>query len=91
MPAADGVSRQARSSTCHVRTLDLDFIERDDSWSVLADEQSDAIDDAKSILQDGPGTVVVWENLDRVLPERYAESGWGRRRLTRSRGRPPST
>ena len=28
-----------------------------------------------------PGTVVVWENLDRVLPERYAESGWGRRRL----------
>ena len=24
---------------------------------------------------------MVWEDLDRVLPERYAETGWGRRRL----------
>lgn len=76
------VSRTApKQNTCHVRTLDLDFIERVDSWSVLADEQSDAIERARRILRDGPGTVVVWENLDRVLPERYAESGWGRRRL----------
>lgn len=76
------VSRTApKQNTCHVRTLDLDFIERVDSWSVLADEQSDAIEHARSILRDGPGTVVVWENLDRVLPDRYAESGWGRRRL----------
>lgn len=76
------VSRTApKQNTCHVRTLDLDFIERVDSWSVLADEQSDAIEHARRILRDGPGTVVVWENLDRVLPDRYAESGWGRRRL----------
>lgn len=76
------VSRKApKQPTYHVRTLDLDFIERDDSWAVLVDEQSDAIDHAKRILSDGPGTVVVWENLDRVLPDRYAESGWGRRRL----------
>ena len=76
------VSRQApKQPTLHVRTLDLDFIEQVDAWHVLVDEQSDAIDQAKSILQDGPGTVIVWETLDRVLPERYAESGWGRRRL----------
>lgn len=76
------VSRTApKQNLCHVRTLDLDFIERVDSWSVLADETSTAIDRARRILRDGPGTVVVWENLDRVLPERYAESGWGRRRL----------
>lgn len=76
------VSRTApKQAKCHVRTLDLDFIERMDSWSVLADEQSDAIEHARGILRDGPGTVVVWENLDRVLPDRYAESGWGRRRL----------
>jgi hypothetical protein len=76
------VSRQARhQARYHVRTLDLDYIERRDSWSVLADEQGDAIDEAVRILQDGPGTVIVWEKLDRVLPERYAESGWGRRRL----------
>jgi hypothetical protein len=76
------VSRQApHQPRIHTRTLDLDFIERHDSWSVLADERSDAIDRAHSILREGPGTVVVWEKLDRVLPERYAESGWGRRRL----------
>lgn len=76
------VSRTApKQQTCHVRTLDLDFIERVDSWSVLANESSDAIEHARRVLRDGPGTVVVWENLDRVLPDRYAESGWGRRRL----------
>lgn len=76
------VSRTApQRPTCHVRTLDLDYIERFDSWSVLADERGDAIDRAKRILRDGSGTVVVWEDLDRVLPDRYAESGWGRRRL----------
>ena len=65
----------------HVRTLDLDVIEQDDDWTVLANEKSDAIDRARGLLAEGPGTVVVWECLDRVLPERYAESGWGRRRL----------
>lgn len=76
------VSRYARGKTTpEVRTLDLDFIEETDSWGVLADEHSVAIEHAMSILQDGPGTVVVWENLDRVLPDRFAESGWGRRRL----------
>lgn len=76
------VSRHARSRPlCHVRTLDLDFIERTDSWAVLLDEDSDAISRAVNVLQERPGTVVVWEKLDRVLPERYAESGWGRRRL----------
>jgi hypothetical protein len=76
------VSRHARHRTvCHVRTLDLDFIERADSWAVLQDENSDAIAHATRRLQERPGTVVVWEKLDRVLPDRYAESGWGRRRL----------
>ena len=76
------VSRTApKQHKCYVRTIDLDFIERVDEWSVLADETSDAIEHARRILREGPGTVVVWEKLDRVLPERYAESGWGRRRL----------
>jgi hypothetical protein len=76
------VSRHAhKRPICHVRTVDLDFIERADSWAVLEDEDSEAIEEAIGRLQERPGTVVVWENLDRVLPERYAESGWGRRRL----------
>lgn len=71
----------------NVRTLDLDDIERRDAWSVLVDERSEAIDRAIAILQESPGTVVVWEKLDRVLPERYAESGWGRRRLNSLAGK----
>jgi hypothetical protein len=63
------------------RTLDLSVIERLDQWVVSANESTPAIERARSILSEGPGTVVVWEDLDRVLPERYAESGWGRRRL----------
>lgn len=77
------VSRHAKhQQRIHTRTLDLDDIERRDAWSVLVDERSDAVDRAVSILRQGPGTVVVWEKLDRVLPEKYAESGWGRRRLS---------
>ncbi|WP_029136591.1 ATP-binding protein [Nakamurella lactea] len=67
--------------TCTVRTIDLDYVERVDAWAVLADEGGPGIEAALNRLEERPGTVVVWENLDRVLPDRYAESGWGRRRM----------
>lgn len=76
------VSRHTpKRATRTIRTIDLDYVERVDAWAVLADEGGTAIEDALGRLQERPGTVVVWENLDRVLPDRYAESGWGRRRL----------
>ena len=65
----------------NVMTLDLNRISRTDRWDITVDETSPAIERAKGLLRESPGTVVVWEDLDRVLPERYAESGWGRRRL----------
>lgn len=64
-----------------VLTLDLNRVARLDSWDVIVDQSSPAIDRAADMLQESPGTVVVWEDLDRVLPDRYAENGWGRRRL----------
>ncbi|MGH3086926.1 MAG: ATP-binding protein [Rubrobacteraceae bacterium] len=77
------VSRSHRAKRdVHIVTLDLNRVARDDSWAVLADERSPAIERAVDKLQEAPGTVVVWEDLDRVLPDRYAENGWGRRRLT---------
>lgn len=66
----------------YVMTLDLNRIARTDTWDITADETSPAIERAKDLLRESPGTVVVWEDLDRVLPERYAETGWGRRRLS---------
>ena len=65
----------------NVMTLDLNRIARTDTWDITANESSPAIERAKELLHESPGTVVVWEDLDRVLPERYAENGWGRRRL----------
>jgi hypothetical protein len=37
---------------------------------------------AQSRLAEGSGTVVIWEKLDRMLPERHADTGWGRRRMS---------
>jgi len=71
----------AKQRVIRVMTLDLNRIERTDRWDITANETSPAIERAKGYLRESPGTVVVWEDLDRVLPERYAESGWGRRRL----------
>lgn len=76
------VSRHAPERNIHnVGTLDLDFVAQEDAWAVLEGETSKAIERAIKRLEERPGTVVVWESLDRVLPDRYAESGWGRRRL----------
>lgn len=77
------VSRRSEQQVrINAYTLDLDTVERFDEWIVTANESSPAIGRARAMLGEGPGTVIVWENLDRVLPERYAESGWGKRRLT---------
>lgn len=70
-----------KKKTIRVMTLDLNRIARTDRWDITANETSPAIERARTQLQESPGTVVVWEDLDRVLPERYAENGWGRRRL----------
>ena len=65
------------------RVLDVDHVEACDSWEIL-DYASPLIRDfAESTLANAPGTVVAWENLDRVLPERNPEGGWARRRLER--------
>lgn len=76
------VTRTApKRASFRVMTLDLNRVASTDRWDITVDESSPAIERAKDLLLESPGTVVVWEDLDRVLPERYAENGWGRRRL----------
>jgi hypothetical protein len=63
-------------------SLDLDLIEEWDEWVAIEERPaSEAVRAAENRLAEGPGTVVIWEKLDRVLPERHMESGWGRRRM----------
>lgn len=74
-----------RSSTRNVTslsTLDLDLIEEWDQWVAVEERPaSEAVQAGERLLIEGPGTVVIWEKLDRVLPEHHMESGWGRRRM----------
>lgn len=63
------------------KTLDLDHIARTDRWEVIDPPGGAPIHRSLEWLNDCPGTVVFWENLDRVLPEKRPEGGWARRRL----------
>ena len=64
-----------------VRTLDLDHIVTTDRW-----ELTEIPDDTRAFrafewLDRSPGTVVVWEGLDRILPPGRPEGGGARRRI----------
>jgi hypothetical protein len=77
------VSRSSKSTvrTC-ARALDLDLIEEWDQWVIVDPSIADvAVSRARQWLAEGTGTVVLWQSLDRVLPEKRPEGGWARRRL----------
>ncbi len=63
------------------RRLDLDLVIEFDDWLIIEPERTEVIDSARKLLEDGSGTVVVWEKLDRVVPSRNAAGGWARRRF----------
>lgn len=63
------------------RTLDLAHIEATDRWEVVGPPAGSVAFDLVDLLWESPGTIVVWEDLDRVLPTKNPEGGWARRRL----------
>lgn len=64
-----------------VKALDLDHIAATDRWEVTEPPADSHVHRCLEWLNDAPGTVIFWENLDRVLPERRPEGGWAKRRL----------
>jgi len=66
--------------TC-ARTLDLDVVEEWDEWVVVDPGPDLQVKRARGWLAEGTGTVVIWRQLDRVLPENRPDGGWARRRL----------
>lgn len=60
----------------------MDLIAEFDDW-VLAEypPHDQAVARSEEMLGAGTGTVVVWQNLDRVLPASGAEGGWAKRRF----------
>ncbi|MEV1320053.1 ATP-binding protein [Micromonospora arborensis] len=77
------ISRSSRSvARTSARQLDLDLVEEWDQWVVVDPSPQDpVVRSARQGLAEGTGTVVVWQALDRVLPEKRPSGGWARRRL----------
>lgn len=73
--------RSAWGARATARMLDLDLIAEWDEWLVVDPTGDPVVKDARSLLEEGPGTVVIWRKLDRVLPEKRPHGGWGKRRL----------
>ncbi len=63
------------------RQLDLDFVAEFDDWLIIEPERNAVIQRARNLLEDAPGTVVIWEKLDRVVPAKNSTGGWARRRF----------
>jgi hypothetical protein len=63
------------------RQLDLDLVIEFDDWLIIEPERSPVVLRARNLLEDAPGTVVIWEKLDRVVPMKNADGGWARRRF----------
>lgn len=75
------VSRTGQSKTATARCLDLDLISEWDEWLIVDPGPSSAVAASKKLLERGFSTVVTWDRLDRVLPERNPDGGWAKRRI----------
>ena len=64
------VSSRTSAQRCEIETrrLDLDEVIASDRWEIEEPSAGDLPAALDGTLQQGPGTVVVWTKLDRVLP-----------------------
>jgi hypothetical protein len=74
-------SRRPGYVRASVRQLDLDLIADWDEWLIVDPGPTTTTRRALELLDRGFSTVVVWDNLDRVLPERRPADGWTKRRF----------
>lgn len=75
------VSRSTRMKEPQLQRLDLDVIAEHDDWIVMVPPADAATIRARELLAGDPGTVVIWEKLDRILPAKQSTGGWAKRRF----------
>ncbi|WP_375424832.1 ATP-binding protein [uncultured Friedmanniella sp.] len=63
------------------RRLDLDAIAASDRWEIEVPAAADRPETVVGPLKSGPGTVVLWDRLDRVLGRNDPFGGWSHRHL----------
>ena len=68
-----------------MRTLDLDHVASTDRWEIHdgpPDHRAAWAGHVLELVGRGPGTVVIWDRLDRLFPDSGPSSGWAKRRLS---------
>jgi hypothetical protein len=70
-----------RNARLEVRCLDLTHIEETSRWEILVLNGAERSRHITEPLQEHTGTVVLWENLDRVLEYKDPWGEWARRKL----------
>lgn len=75
------VVSRAKGVALQKQRLDLDLIAEYDDWIVVVPAPDAAVVRARELLAGDPGTVVVWEKLDRILPAKQSTGGWAKRRF----------
>lgn len=63
------------------RVFDLDHIERTNRWEILVLDPPDRPASLTDPLQRATGTVVLWEELDRVLTYKDPSGQWAKRKM----------
>lgn len=63
------------------RVFDLAHIERTNRWEVLVLSPEDRPEHLTSPLQESTGTVVLWEDLDRILTYKDPDGQWAKQRM----------
>jgi len=64
-----------------VRSLDIEHIERTGRWEILVLEGGDRPDVVTGQLRSHTGTVVLWEEMDRVLEYKDPWGEWAKKKL----------
>jgi hypothetical protein len=75
------MSRRPSFNRTSIRQLDLDVVAEWDEWLIVDPGRTAITDRCLELLNRGFSTVVVWESLDRVLPEDRPDGGWAKRRF----------
>lgn len=73
--------RALERARVEVRALDLGHIERTNRWEILIVEPADRPAHLLEPLQNTTGTVVLWEDLDRILDYKDPWGSWAKRKL----------
>lgn len=72
---------QSSRAKCEARCLDLAHIVDTNEWEILILDAADQPEEATAPLKSGPGTVVLWEDLDRIMEFKDPWDGWAKKRL----------